>query len=176
MELSIPLAANVFSWFPSSRGGKLFSFLCTLILSKLNYIAICLCNKDTDFIFLLNWFVVYSLPTAMSSVTGNHTMDLLYLLKENLKNLIFDLLIRGRSFQNLSYLSSLFVVKKMEILKNTLERITRHWISPCLHKSIGGRLPIYFTLSSSMLENKRIFSLVIWKLMSPFSVWPYNLV
>ena len=112
----------------------------------------------------------------MSSVIGNHTMDLLYLLKENLKNLIFDLLIRGRSFQNLSYLSSLFVVKKMEIPKNTLERITRYWIRPCLHKSIGGRLPIHFTLSSSMLKNKRIFSLVIWKLMSPFSVWPYNLV
>ena len=42
----------------------------------------------------------------MSSLTGNHTMDLLYLLKENFKNLLFDLLIIGRSFENLSYLSS----------------------------------------------------------------------
>ena len=33
-------------------------------------------------------------------------MDLLYLLKENFKNLLFDLLITGRSFENLSYLSS----------------------------------------------------------------------
>ena len=33
-------------------------------------------------------------------------MDLLYLLKENFKNLLFDLLIIGRSFENLSYLSS----------------------------------------------------------------------
>ena len=30
-------------------------------------------------------------------------MDLFYLLKENFKNLLFDLLIMGRSFENLSY-------------------------------------------------------------------------
>ena len=34
------------------------------------------------------------------------TMDLLHLLKENFKNILFDLLITGRSFQNLSYLWS----------------------------------------------------------------------
>ena len=39
----------------------------------------------------------------MSSLIGNHMMDLLYLLKENFKNLLFDLLITGRSFENLSY-------------------------------------------------------------------------
>ena len=33
-------------------------------------------------------------------------MDLLYLLKENFKNLLFDLLIIGRGFENLPYLSS----------------------------------------------------------------------
>ena len=59
--------------------------LCTLIWSELNYIAICLCNKESDFTFLLNKLVVYSLPSAMSSISGNHTMDLLYLLKDNLK-------------------------------------------------------------------------------------------
>ena len=32
-------------------------------------------------------------------------MDLLYLLKENFKNLLFDLLIIGTGFKNLSYLS-----------------------------------------------------------------------
>ena len=40
----------------------------------------------------------------------------------------------------------LFVVTKMEISKNMRERITRHWIRPCIHKSIGGRLPIHFTV------------------------------
>ena len=54
-----------------------------MIWSEMSYIAICLCNKDPDFIFFLNRHV-YSMPTAMSSVTGNHTMDLFYLLKENL--------------------------------------------------------------------------------------------
>ena len=29
----------------------------------------------------------------------------------------------------------------MNILKNTLEGITRYWIRRCLHKSIGGPLP-----------------------------------
>ena len=46
------------------------------------------------------------LSTAMSSLTGNHTIDLFYLLKENFKNLLFGLLITGRGFENLSYLSS----------------------------------------------------------------------
>ena len=32
--------------------------------------------------------LVYSLPTAMSSITGNHAIDLFYLLKKNFKNLI----------------------------------------------------------------------------------------
>ena len=41
----------------------------------------------------------------MISLTGNHMMNLLYLLKRNFKYLLFDLLITGRSFENLSYLS-----------------------------------------------------------------------
>ena len=56
--------------------------------------------------FLLTRLVVYWLPIAMSSLKGNHTMDLLYLLNKNFKNLLFDLLITERSFENLSYLSS----------------------------------------------------------------------
>ena len=35
----------------------------------------------------------------MSSWTGYRSMDLLYLLIENFKNLLFDLLIIGRSFE-----------------------------------------------------------------------------
>ena len=53
-----------------------------------------------------SWIAIYSLPTAMNSVTGNHLSDLFYLLKENFKNLLFDSLIMGRSFEKLSYLSS----------------------------------------------------------------------
>ena len=54
----------------------------------------------------MHWLVLFPLPTAMSSLTGNHTMDLLYLLKKNFENLLFELLITGRSFDNLSYLRS----------------------------------------------------------------------
>ena len=35
------------------------------------------------------------MPTAVSFVTGNRTMYLFYLLKENFKNLLFDSLIMG---------------------------------------------------------------------------------
>ena len=62
-------------------------------------------RRKIEFIFLFNRLVVYSLPTAMSSLTGNNTIDLFYLLRENFKNLLFDLSITGWSFENLSYLS-----------------------------------------------------------------------
>ena len=39
-------------------------------------------------------------------------MDLLYLLKEKFKNLLFDLLITGRSFENFSYLSRCLLPQK----------------------------------------------------------------
>ena len=52
--------------------------------------AICLWNKDPDFMFLLNAIVACSLPTTMSPVTGIHTMDLFYISKKNFKNLLFD--------------------------------------------------------------------------------------
>ena len=42
----------------------------------------------------------------MSSLTGNHLKHLLHLLKENFKNLLFDFLMTGRSFEILFYLSS----------------------------------------------------------------------
>ena len=75
-----------------------------MIRNELN--SRCFCNRKLNFIFLMNRLVIYSLPTAMSSLSRNHTMDLFYLLKKNFKNLLFDLLIMGKSFENLSYLSS----------------------------------------------------------------------
>ena len=137
-----------------------------MMQSELNYIAICLCNKDQGFIFLLSRLVVYSWPTAMSVITGNNTLDLFYLLKRNFKNLLFDSLFMQRSFENLQ----LFVVTKMEIPKNTLKRIMRHSIRPCLHKYRGfvsqymlRSVSLWQPLTNSMLKNKRIFSLVVLK-------------
>ena len=77
---SISRKTTFFSYSPFSRGKNLFSFHCSLIWSELNYIVISVCSKELDFIFLLNRIFVYSLPDAMSSLTGNHTMDLFYVL------------------------------------------------------------------------------------------------
>ena len=68
--------------------------------SELNYIVLWLCKKNPDFIFLFNR-LVYLFPTAMNFVTGNQTMDLFYLLKENFKNLLFDSLTTRRPFDSL---------------------------------------------------------------------------
>ena len=119
----------------------------------------------------------------MSSLTGNHAMDLIYLLKENLKSLRFGFLITGRSFKNLSYLSSCSLSQRLRfrrIRSNVLRGIESDLVqtkasavaSQCILRSRS----LCHPLSSSMLKNKRIFSLVISKLMHAFSLWLYNLV
>ena len=64
-------------------------------------------------------------------------MDLLNLLKKDFKNILFDLLIIGRSFENLSYLSSCSLHKD-EDSEEYAQRSTRHWIRPCLHNAFYG--------------------------------------
>ena len=95
----------------------MFSFVCTLIWFELNHIAIRLCNKYPCYIILLNRLVVYLLPTAMSSKIGNQTMDLFYLLKENCKSILFDSLITGRNFDNLSYLPNSLLSQRWRFRK-----------------------------------------------------------
>ena len=112
----------------------MFSFLFHLILSVMNWTAVCLCNRKLYFIFLLNRPAVYFLPTAMSFSTANHKMDLFYLLKENFKNLLLDLLITGRSFENWSDLSSCFLSQRW-----------RFWRIRSMH---------YETLNHSLLAKK----------------------
>ena len=135
--------------------------------------AICLCNKELDFIFLFNRFVVYSLPATMNFLTGNYTIDLFYLLKENFKNLLSDLLITERSFENLSYLSNCSLSQRWRF-RRIRSNVLRGIESNLAYKKVSGSL--WHPLSSSMLKNERIFLLVISKLMSAFSVWLYNLV
>ena len=119
----------------------------------------------------------------MSSLTGNHAMDLIYLLKENLKSLRFGFLITGRSFKNLSYLSSCSLSQRLRfrrIRSNVLRGIESDLVqtkasavaSQCILRSRS----LCHPLSSSMLKNKRIFSLVISKLMPTFYLWLYNVV
>ena len=52
------------------------------------------------------------MSTTMSSVKGNHMMNLFYLSKQTFKNLVFHSLITGKSFKNLLYLSSCWMSQR----------------------------------------------------------------
>ena len=127
--------------------------------------------KDPDLTFLLNR-LVYSLPTTVLSVTGNHGMDLFYPLKESFQNLLFDSLITGKSFENLSYLSSFSFSQRWRFRRIYLN-VLRGIESDLAYTKVLGIVSEYILrceslwhpLSSSMLKNKRIFSLVISKLL-----------
>ena len=111
-----------------------------------------------------------------SSVTWNHTMDWFYLLKENFKNLLFDSLITRRSFKNLSYLSSCSFSQRWRfrrIRSNVLLGIESNFA----YTEVSGFVSQYILRSgslqdpsSSTLKNNQIFSLLISKLMSAFSL------
>ena len=142
--------------------------------------AISPCNKELDFIFLLNRLVIYSLPTAMSFLTENHTMDLFLL---NFINLLFGLLITGKSFENLSYLSSCSLSQKWrfsrlrsKVLLGIEPDLACTKVSMVASQYLLWSGSLWYPLISGMVKNKGIFSLVIWELMPAFSLWLYNLV
>ena len=134
--------------------------------------------------------LAYSLPTTMSSITGNEFMDLLYLLKDTFKNLLFDLLIIGRNFENLSYLSNCSLSRRWRfwrIRSNVLWGIKSGFaytkyrgrlakVSGSPRKSIGVASQyvlwsgsLWYTVRSSMLKNKRYFSFLISEFTPAFS-------
>ena len=97
--------------------------------------------------FHLNRLVVYSLPTAMSSLTGNHAMDLLYLLKRTLRSsYLTHQLLEGASRNCLIY-----QVDRYHKDEDS-EEYARTYYEALNPKSIGVRLPIHF---------------MVWKLMVP---------
>ena len=53
---------------------------------------------------------------------------------------------QGKELREFILFIKLFVVIKMEAPKNSLKRITRQRIIPCLHESVGSRLPRQFTV------------------------------
>ena len=127
----------------------------------MNYIAICLCNKYPGFILLLNRLVVYSLPTAMTSVTRNHMIDFFCLLKGNFKNLLSDSLITGRSFENLSYLSTCSLSRKCRfrrvrsnVLRDIESDLAYIKISGIVSQCILRSGSLWHPLRSSMLKNR----------------------
>ena len=128
------------------------------------------------FYILLNQLVAYSLLTAMRSLTENHAMVLLYLLKENFKNILFNLLITGRIFKNLSYLWSRLLSQRWRfwrICSNVWPGIESDLaytkVSLVASQYILWSGSLWYPVRSSMLKNKQFFSLVISKLMPAFS-------
>ena len=113
----------------------------------------------------LNRFI-YSLHTAMSSVTGNHAMDLFYLLKGSFP---FWLINHEKELWEFWRIGT-------NVLRDIESDFVWSEVSGVVSQYILWSGSLWHTLSSSMLKNKRLFSLVISKLMSVFSLWLYNLV
>ena len=112
----------------------------------------------------------------MCSLTGNHTMDLMYLLIENFKNLLFDLLIIGRSSKNLSYLSSCSLSQRWRfwrILSNVLREIKSDLAYTKVLRYVSKYIlwfgSLWYPARSSTLKNEWLFLLVISKSVSVFS-------
>ena len=77
-----------------------FSFLAPLIWTELHH-HMRLQQRLRSYIPLESTCSFFE--TAMSSLSGNHTMHLFYLLKNGFKNLLFHSMITTRSFENLFY-------------------------------------------------------------------------
>ena len=92
----------------------------------------------------MNRLDVYSLPTVMSSLTGNHTMDLFYLLTYVLINLLIT--------EGASRICLIYQVVRCHKDENSEEYARTHYeaLNQTLltqkHRSIRGRLPIHFTV------------------------------
>ena len=134
-------------------------------------------QQETRYIFFVNRLVVYSFPTAVNSLTGDHTINFFYLLKMNFRNLLFDLLITGHIFENLTYLSSCSLSKSLRFqrinCKSDLAYIKALGIN-CQYILWSGSL--WHPLNSSIARTKEIVLLITSKLMPAFSLWLNNLV
>ena len=92
------------------------------------------------------------------------------------KNLLFDLLIMARSFKNLFYLSSCSLPQRRfhrirsSVLRAIESDLSCTKVSGVVSQYILRFGSLWHPLSSSMLKNKQIFSLIISKLISAFSL------
>ena len=102
------------------------------------------------------------------SLTENHMMDLLYLLKENFRHLVFNLLITGRASRICLIYQVVFYHKD----EDSVEYIWTYYEAldqTLLTQYILWSGSLWYAVRSSMLKNKRIFSLVILKLTPAFT-------
>ena len=98
--------------------------------------------------------VIYEyMITTTIWVIGNHRLvDFFSSLKENFKNLLFNSLITEWSFENCSYLSSCWCHNNGDFEEYFQKW---HWIRHGFYKSVGGRLPIYFTVGKLIAPTKQ---------------------
>ena len=113
--------------------------------------------------FLLNQLVVYILPTVMSCVTGNPTMDLFYLLKENFKSLLYNSLITVKHFDKFSYLSRI----RLHISGSIESNLAYTKVSVVVSQYMGS---LWYPLTSSMHTNRQTISVVVSEIMPAFSL------
>ena len=115
----------------------------------------------------MNRPVVYSFPTGMSSLTVNHSMDLLYLLKENFKYLLMDLLITGSSFENLIYLSSCSLSQRwrfLNVLQSNEWDLTYTNVSGVASQYILWSGSLWYPIRSRMLKTNQLFFISSFKI------------
>ena len=115
----------------------------------------------------MNRPVVYSFPTGMSSLTVNHSIDLLYLLKENFKYLLMDLLITGSSFENLIYLSSCSLSQRwrfLNVLQSNEWDLTYTNVSGVASQYILWSGNLWYPIRSRMLKTKQLFFISSFKI------------
>ena len=134
-------------------------------------------QQETRYIFFVNRLVVYSFPTAVNSLTGDHTINFFYLLKMNFRNLLFDSFNHETYFREFDLFIKLFVVKSLRFqrinCKSDLAYIKALGIN-CQYILWSGSL--WHPLNSSIARTKEIVLLITSKLMPAFSLWLNNLV
>ena len=116
-------------------------------------------------------FIRCLLPCVLQKGITDSLLDLFCPSKENFINLLFNSLIKGRSFENLSYLSSCLLSQRWKfqrISSNALRGIeldiacikVSGVVSHCILLTVN----LWDPLNNDMLRNKQNVSLVISKL------------
>ena len=94
----------------------------------------------------------------------SYDMDLFYHLKENFKNFLFDSIIMGKSFENLSYLSGCLLSQRWKF-RGIRSKALWGIESDLAYKRLSGVVSqfilwsgsLWHPLSITMLKNRRIF-------------------
>ena len=151
-----------------------------MIWSELNYIAICLCNKDPDFIFLLNRLSFFQCLLPWVPWQGIIQWIHSPVEKELSKSPVW-LIDDGKELPEFILFIKVFVVTKVFVVSNVLRWIEsylacRAWLLACTKVSgvfsqyILRSRSLWNPLSSRMLKNMQIFLLIISKFLSLYNL------